>query len=193
MHNAGRMRSLPGSLASVAEKHRRAIVLVGHMNKSQNGKSLYRGLGSIDITAIVRSVLMVERDEDDPGIRYMFPIKSSLAAEGDAVAFKFDRRYGFRWIGPCVHKHLGEIEEEAQENKAETAERLLKSLLMGKGVPGIQLINHMAQIGISERTVNKIKKKLGITSYRVKNQRYWKLPQDGCVPDGAEAGDGKQD
>lgn len=89
MHNAGRMRSLLGSLASVAEKYRCAIVLVGHMNKSQNGKSLYRGLGSIDITAIVRSVLMVGRDEDDPRIRYVFLIKSSLAAEGDAADWYF--------------------------------------------------------------------------------------------------------
>lgn len=193
LHNAVRMRSLLGSLASVAEKHRCAVVLVGHMNKSQNGKSLYRGLGSIDITAIVRSVLMVERDEDDPKIRYMFPIKSSLAAEGDAIAFKFDRRYGFQWIGPCVHKHFGVIGEEAQENKAETAERLLKSLLMEKDVPGIQIINHMAQIGISERTVNKIKKKLGIISYKVKRKWYWSLPQDGCAPDGGGAGDGRQD
>lgn len=89
MHNAGRMRSLLGSLASVAEKYRCAIVLVGHMNKSQNGKSLYRGLGSIDITAIVRSVLMVGRDEDDPRIRYVFLNKSSLAAEGDAADWYF--------------------------------------------------------------------------------------------------------
>jgi len=193
LHNAGKMRSLLGRLAAVAEKHRCAIVLVGHMNKSQNGKSLYRGLGSIDITAIVRSVLMVERDKDDPKIRYMFQIKSSLAAEGGAIAFKFDRRHGFQWIGPCVHKHLEWEEEETQENKSETAERLLKSLLMEKDMPGSRIINHMAQIGISKRTVNKAKKKLGITSYRVKNKWYWSLPQDGCVPDGAEAGDVRQD
>lgn len=193
LHNAGKMRSLLGRLAAVAEKHRCAIVLVGHMNKSQNGKSLYRGMGSIDITAIVRSVLMVERDEDDPKIRYMFPIKSSLAAEGDAIAFKFDRRYGFQWIGPCAHKHLEWKEEQTQENKSETTERLLKSLLMGKDMPGSQIIHYMAQIGISKRTVDKAKKKLGITSYKVKRKWYWSLPQDGCAPDGGEAGDGRQD
>lgn len=102
LHNAVRMGSLLGSLASVAEKHRCAVVLVGHMHKSQNGKSL----------------------------------------------------------------------------------------LMEKDVPGIQIINHMAQIGISERTVNK---KLGIISYKVKRKWYWSLPQDGCAPDGGGAGDGRQD
>ncbi len=179
LHNAGKMRSLLGRLAAVAEKHRCAIVLVGHMNKSQNGKSLYRGLGSIDITTIVRSVLMVERDEDDPKIRHMFPIKSSLTAEGDAIAFKFDRRHGFQWIGPCMHKHLEWEEEDAQENKSETAERLLKSLLMEKDMPGSQVMDYMARIGISKRTVNKVKKKLAITSYRVKSKWYWILPRGG--------------
>lgn len=191
LHNAGRMRSLLGNLAAVAEKHRCAIVLVGHMNKSQNGKSLYRGLGNIDITAIVRSVLMVERDEDDPKIRYMFPIKSSLAVEGDAIAFKFDRRHGFQWIGPCAHKHFEETEEEVQENKVETAERILKNLLMERDMPSTQIINLTAQVGISERTINKVKKKLGITSYRTENKWYWSLPGDGCVPSRAEAGDGR--
>lgn len=43
-----------------------AIVLVGHMNKTNGGKNIYRGLGSIDIAAAARSVLLVARDKDEP-------------------------------------------------------------------------------------------------------------------------------
>ena len=76
-------------LASTAEKHHCAVILIGHMNKGNGAKNLYRGLGSIDIAAIARSVLMISRDESRPGIRYMYPIKSSLAPEGAAIAFSF--------------------------------------------------------------------------------------------------------
>lgn len=63
------MRSTIRRLAEIAEKHQCAVVLVGHMNKSKGGKNLYRGLGSIDIAAIARSVLMIVRDQMNPDIR----------------------------------------------------------------------------------------------------------------------------
>ena len=46
-----------------------AIVVIGHLNKSGSQKDLYRGLGSIDLVASARSVLQVERKEEDPGVR----------------------------------------------------------------------------------------------------------------------------
>lgn len=85
MQSATKMRSMLRKLANTAELYRCAVILIGHMNKGSGSKTLYRGLGSIDIAAIARSVLMVSRDENRPGIRYMYPIKSSLAPEGPAI------------------------------------------------------------------------------------------------------------
>lgn len=85
--NAGRMRSQLKRLADIAAKYQCAIVIVGHMNKASGEKNLYRGLGTIDIAAIARSVLMIARDKDNPSIRYMFPVKSSLAPEGAQLLF----------------------------------------------------------------------------------------------------------
>ncbi len=174
LHSAGRMRSLLGNLSQIAERHKCAIVLIGHMNKSSSGKNLYRGLGSIDITAIARSVLMVERDEEDSKVRYMYPIKSSLAPEGDAIAFKFHKRHGFQWIGPCDYKHYEE-KEDAPETKADIAERMLEALLKDRDMPCKEVLKYLANIGISERTVNKAKKKLGIKSVRVNGMWHWSL------------------
>ena len=50
-------------------------------------KSTYRGLGSIDIQATARSVLLVARLRDKPHIRIMAHDKSSLAPTGDAIGF----------------------------------------------------------------------------------------------------------
>ena len=44
-----------------------AIVLIGHLNKKEGTKGLYRSLGSIDVVAAARSVLQVERDKDWTG------------------------------------------------------------------------------------------------------------------------------
>ena len=55
----------------------------------------------MDITAIARSVLMIARDADNLEIRYMYPIKSSLAPEGSAISFLMDKEKGFHWIGKC--------------------------------------------------------------------------------------------
>jgi hypothetical protein len=187
-NNAGRMRSLLGGLTAIAERQKCAIVLVGHMNKSQSGKSLYRGLGSIDIQAIVRSVLMVERDADNPGVRYMFPVKSSLAAEGDARAFKFERRHGFVWIGPCEHGYEEMETEPIRESKTEKAERILRNML-SEDMPVSLVMEAMAEAGISDRTANTIKKQMGIESYKIKNKWYWSLPEGDCVTKETEADD----
>lgn len=55
MHRANEIRPIFHALGLVAERTGCAIVIIGHMNKG-GGKSGYRGLGSIDITAAARSV-----------------------------------------------------------------------------------------------------------------------------------------
>ena len=58
MHRANEIRPIFKYLSSVAERTGCAIVIIGHMNKACGTKGLYRGLGSIDITAAARSVLL---------------------------------------------------------------------------------------------------------------------------------------
>ena len=182
MHSAGKMRLLLGKLAKTAERHKCAVVLVGHMNKSKSGKSLYRGLGSIDITAIARSVLMIARDGDNPQIRYMYPIKSSLAAEGDVIGFHFGRNSGV-----CDYENVDFHEE--YENKEETAGKVLLELL-AEDMESRQIFTYMKSLGISNRTVYRVKKELGIISYKKNKIWMWRLP-DGISPLEMEAEDGQ--
>ena len=69
MQNAVRVRTVLRKLANVAARNNCAVVMIGHMNKGVGGKNLYRSLGSIDIAAISRSVLMIARDNADPNLR----------------------------------------------------------------------------------------------------------------------------
>ena len=99
MHRANEIRPLMKRVAVLAEKYHCAIILIGHMNKNSNGKSSYRGLGSIDFQAAARSVLIVGRIKDEPEIRVVCHVKSSLALEGKSIAFRLDKDTGFEWIG----------------------------------------------------------------------------------------------
>ena len=169
LHSVGRMRTTLGNLAVIASRYRCAVVLIGHMNKSATGKSLYRGLGSIDIAAIARSVLMVTRDEDDPEIRYMIPIKSSLAPEGPEVAFRMNRTIGFQWLKNKNKNHKKHLK------KSDVADILTNMLEYGELTSGV-IIQKIQDLGVSERTLYTLKKELGIKSFRRKGVWYWQLP-----------------
>ncbi len=54
MHRANEIRPVMSKLGRIAEEYGCAVVLIGHMNKAAGQKSSYRGLGSIDITAVAR-------------------------------------------------------------------------------------------------------------------------------------------
>lgn len=68
MHRANEIRPIFKQLAMVAQETGCAIVIIGHMNKMSGSKGMYRGLGSIDIAAAARSVLLVGRDKTNHNI-----------------------------------------------------------------------------------------------------------------------------
>lgn len=176
MQSATKMRSVLRKLASTAEKHQCAVVLVGHMNKGSGAKSLYRGLGSIDIAAIARSVLMISRDESCAEMRYMYPIKSSLAPEGSAIAFSFKENGGLEWHGQYDINTAKLIDSvTVKTSKHDKACAKLIQLLEGGDKPAKDIYDTLAEMGIGSRTVEKVKKELNIKTYRTGGCWYWKL------------------
>ncbi len=175
MFSAGRMRQQLRRLADIAAKYRCAIVIIGHMNKASGEKNLYRGFGSIDIAAIARSVLMISRDKNNPSIRYMFPVKSSLAPEGSAIAFTFDQKKGLHWIGQCKVDKAQMEDCDIDNSKKSLARRIVLEMLHEQDTYSRDILNKLKLMGISERTINTAKKELGVTSYRKDGVWFWHL------------------
>ena len=133
MNRANEVRAILSQLGRIAGQYRCAIILVGHLNKVQGNKSNYRGLGSIDIQATERSVLIVGRLKDNPQIRVMVQDKSSLAPEGEPIAFELDKENGFRWLGHYDISADDLLCGIPREKKSEQAENLiLEYLSQGK-------------------------------------------------------------
>ena len=133
MNRANEVRAILSQLGQIAGQYRCAIILVGHLNKVRGNKSNYRGLGSIDFQATARSVLIVGRLKDNPQIRVMVQDKSSLAPEGEPIAFELDKENGFRWLGHYDISADDLLCGIPREKKSEQAENLiLEYLSQGK-------------------------------------------------------------
>ncbi len=99
MHRANEVRPVLSRIAHLAEQHNCAVLLIMHMSKMTTAKALYRGLGSIDIPAAARSILVVGRNPEDPDQKIMAHEKSSLARNGQSVAFRIDADRGIVFDG----------------------------------------------------------------------------------------------
>ena len=181
MHRANEIRPIMKHIADVAQRYNAAIVLVGHLNKAMGMKSSYRGLGSIDIPASARSVLLVGRIKDNPMIRVMAQVKSSLAPEGEPIAFELNKETGFRFIGKYDISVDDLLNGTSSVSKVEQAESLLRDeLASGNAIPQKQLKQKAQLRNISERTLNEAKKNLGIKSVKRNEMWFWQLSKEGC-------------
>ena len=97
MNRAGAIRPIMNQLARMAQQKNCAIIMIGHMTKG-NGKGLYRGLGSIDIAAAARSVLLVARMKNQPEMRVLAHVKSNLAPIGESILFSVDGKSTISWL-----------------------------------------------------------------------------------------------
>ena len=179
MHRANEIRPVLKHLGIIAEKHNCAIILIGHMNKASGSKSTYRGLGSIDIQATARSVLLVARLRDKPNIRIMAHDKSSLAPAGDAIGFEMTEDNGMVCIGPydITIDELLSGNEGRGKKKLDIAENFIKEYFgSNKVIPSNEIMMEAAKRSIKRNTLLSAKKKLGITSDKEKAEDgtiYW--------------------
>ena len=176
MHRANEIRPIMKHLAEVAQRQQCAVVLIGHLNKAIGMKSSYRGLGSIDIPASARSVLLVGRIKDNPTVRVMAQVKSSLAPEGEPIAFELNKETGFRFIGKYNISIDDLLNGTGSVSKVEQAEKFLMEFL-SDGTPKQQkIIQQQASYrNIGNRTLNDAKKNLNIKSFKKKTW-FWQLP-----------------
>jgi hypothetical protein len=169
INNSNAMRPLMKQLGTVAERTDCAVVLIGHLNKNGT-KSVYRGLGSIDIYAAARSVLVVGKLPIDENMRAFVHGKSNLIAPGKPQAFGFDPVAGFTWLGECeisADRLLeGKPTEEKTDTQKDAAMTFLIDALSNEPLPSTQLMREANAQGISEITLRRAKKAIGVKAFQ---------------------------
>lgn len=177
MNRANEVRPIFRSLGDIAQATGCAIVLIGHLNKAAGTQSTYRGLGSIDITAAVRSLLFIGKLKDSPTMRVLIHEKSSLAPPGQSLAFSLGDEKGFEWIGAydiTADELLAGTDSGKTESKTAQAQMLILELLAdGKRMPSAELEKAVNERGISSRTMRTAKSRIGDRLVTEKDGTAW--------------------
>jgi hypothetical protein len=168
--------------------------LIGHLNKAPGTNPLQRLGGSIGLAAAARSVLLLARDPDDPqgsggNRRVLAHVKSNLGQLARSVGFTVEHtavpgemavtsarlvQTGESPYGPA---ELLVVEEPEPRSKLAEAEQLLRSELEQGRRTVLDVRAAAEQLGISTTTLDRAKKKLGVTSVKLDLHRWgWQLP-----------------
>lgn len=163
MNRANEIRPLFRYLHGIAERTGAAIVLIGHLNKNAGAQATYRGLGSVDISAAVRSILHVGKvhKEESKDIRVVIQTKSSLAPKPTPVAYTLE--HGFvEWIGEyeiTVEELMTGKTGKQQETKMDQGVDLIRELLSQRKLMYVSDLDASgAKHKISERTMRTARK-----------------------------------
>lgn len=175
MHRANEVRPVLSSLSILGEKYGAAMLCIRHLSKQSN-KAIYRGMGSIDFTAAARSIILAGQDPENPDKRGLFHLKSSLAEAGPAIGYSITND-GFFWTGLSdltVNAVLkAESQSDDDRSAIDEAVEFLEAVLTDGPVSCLQVSAEADELGISKRTLERAKVKLGIKSIREGGQWSW--------------------
>jgi len=169
LYNLRTVRKTLMYLREVAERTNCAILLIGHLTKSQN-KPQYRGLGSQDIYNAIPNILNLGKVDED--VRVLVHNKSNFLETGNPIAFTLNG--GFKWIGEydiTLDELLTNPASPKRERQREKAKAFLTELLSEGEVSSNQIYELAEEQGIHRRTLERAKVDLGIRS--VQKSDYW--------------------
>lgn len=188
------VRSLLTPLAALAEEQQLAVLMISHRKKASGDRADNMALGSVAFTAKARSVLHIMADPTDSrpnGKRKLIlPGKCNDADPPPGIAFEITPPDGkIEWYSEPTKLTASEVLRIAYaKHKANHgpdaearlhAETYLKAVLKDGPVWAKALIDEAKEAeGISQITLRRAQKRLGIVAYRprVPGAWAWKLP-----------------
>ncbi|HEV3435760.1 MAG TPA: AAA family ATPase, partial [Gemmata sp.] len=171
-HKDQSVRDVLHRLKIIADKTRTAILGLRHMSKSSvAGNVLYRGLGSIAITAAARSALSVDWHPDKEGVRVMATTKCNLVEMPKSIMYRITDVCGhpvINWGDECdiMAKDLGVKVTRDDDGAMEEAIEFLKEELKDGPRLGDEMKKLAKNAGISERTLTRAKSKLPFRAHK---------------------------
>jgi hypothetical protein len=188
-HNNAEVRAVLAELARLARWTGAAVVCVTHLNKSQGNqsKAVYRAMGSLAFTAAARTVFAVSKHPDHPDKRVVSTVKSNISGPGDSRVFEV-REGRFRWLEERCTLDADAIEggQESvdQVSAMEEAVDFLRQLLRDRSVQAVDGIFQASTLGLSERTLTRARRRLGVMAVRSggTGSWMWALPGQAVTP-----------
>lgn len=163
-------------LAGVLQRTHASAILVRHLNKGASSNSLYRGGGSIGIIGVARFGLLVARAREDKDVRVLASTKTNLGPPPPSLSYRLEEVEGqdvarVKWLG-VVHDTaddlLGDtLASDEQRETASAAEDFLTQILARGPASRDSIIADGKRSGISARSVDRAKQRLGVKHSRL--------------------------
>jgi len=192
-HKDQDVRRVLTPLAALAERTRAAVLIVRHLNKSAGGNALYRGGGSIGIIGAARSGLVIAPDPEDADRRILAANKHNLSRAAPSLVFRVGTAPNGAarvvWGGTSSLSAGDILREPADPEQrsllSEAEEFLLKELK--DGPVAAELVKKDARAaGVSERTLKRAKRVLGVGSDKESDGSWsWVPPEQ--EPEGGQS------
>jgi len=164
-----------------------AILIVRHLRKARADHAMHQGIGSISISARVRSGLILAPHPDDPRLRAVAHAKSNYAEPGPTIVFEMQS------TGPRSHPRVkwhacepeltvGELlappeaERGRPPRERDTATAWLESMLRKGPVKKKVLDGWAKEEGVSLPTLRRAGEALGVVKSKDGKASVWALP-----------------
>src|SRR5215204_3290222 len=170
----------------LAERLSVAVLIVRHLNKTPGGNHLYRGGGSIGIIGAARVGLLVGPQPDDDDLRVLAGQKSNLGPPPEGLKYRIvtapNDSAQVKYEGTVELKPqdlLKGPQDEEERSAADEARDFLRSVLAGSVRKESNSVKAEAKsLGISETTLNRVKRFIGVKSGKNGETGFLSLPED---------------
>lgn len=176
MYRANQVRVVLDRLSVVTEASGAACIIVRHLRKA-GGSAIYRGMGSIDFVAKVRSSLLVGADGD--GQRIVAHSKCNIGALGPSLGFVIDEGE-FAWRGeiPTSADEMT-MEMDIDQRDARRSAKMVVMEFLGDGEwhKSTELATYAKSQGVSARSVTSARGVLGVEREKRSEEWWCRLPK----------------
>ena len=110
-----------------------------------------------------------------PTCRVIAHDKSSLAPEGESIAFRLDKDNGFSWEGVIDISVDELLRGDSKVTKVALAKDFLSNMLSDGSKPSTEIFEAAEVEGIGKRTLYTAKDELKVKSFKVGEKWHWKI------------------
>jgi archaellum biogenesis ATPase FlaH len=184
MYRPNVIRQLLSFLKDIAEVGETAVLIIRHLTKAKHDKAIYRGGGSMDVIGAARSAFLVCEHPKDSSTKLIVHIKHNIAIRGQTQTYEIFSKDGrmatLNWLEPSdiTIDDLISPEGGARLSALDVAIQFLREYLKSGSEPTTKVEKEAAARDISEKTLERARRSLGVKSTKKGKEWYLSLPNE---------------
>jgi hypothetical protein len=198
-HKNAEVRGLLMPLSELAARHNMAVIGVSHLTKAVGTQALMRVTGSLAFVAAARAAYLVAPDPEDKARRLFLPLKNNLGPDVSGLAYSIEAAIVDSSAGSIETSRvvwhpdpvLVTADDLTQSDTPKGTSALheamdwLQGVLADRALAAAEVLELARADGISEKTLRRAQKALGIQSVKIAMAQgwSWSLPKTANIPE----------